>query len=126
MVSSIYESQERCRSSFEGLIDILKNPARDYGDQIPPKGVANEFSRFKVWAGSLGARQNPQRRISLDYRLRDSTYYRDRVVEFLDDLHASLQKGESLNAVLLNIVSLVICTLERGRTSHVCWLSILR
>jgi hypothetical protein len=113
MVSSIYESQERCRSSFEGLIDILKNPARDYGDQIPPKGVANEFSRFKVWAGSLGARQNPQRRISLDYRLRDSTYYRDRVVEFLDDLHASLQKGEPLNAFLPKaFVSQAGCTLE--------------
>lgn len=83
----------RCISAFDQLITTLNNPASDYGNQLPLKGVINEYGRFKVLVGSLGAKHPPERRISLDYRLRDAEFYKIRIAEILERLERVLQKG---------------------------------
>ena len=47
--------------------------------------------RFKVWAKNIGAHQTG--RSSLDYRLRDSSHLKTRVVRFLKDLSEQLSDG---------------------------------
>lgn len=101
-MGSIYNSCERTAASFEEL--ILTNERSDprHAGQIPAKDITNEFGRFKVWAGSLGARALPQRRVSLDYRLKDSRFYKRKVTEDLDILDETLRKGQhTLNIVYL-------------------------
>ncbi|KAK4177089.1 hypothetical protein QBC36DRAFT_310460 [Triangularia setosa] len=50
--------------------------------------IQNELSRFKVWAGNIGAHRSG--RASLDYRLRDASNIRSQVVALLQDLIESL------------------------------------
>ncbi|KAF2147512.1 uncharacterized protein K452DRAFT_262052 [Aplosporella prunicola CBS 121167] len=96
MTSSIFDDCERCLLSFEQLLSLMQEPLRDYGDQLPRTGIIDEFDRFKVWTGSLGADRPPHKRNSLDFRLRDSKFYRDQVSAFLSDLSSTIQKAIQL------------------------------
>lgn len=53
--------------------------------------LANEFARFKIWAGNLSAHR-PTGGRSLEYRLRDSKNLRARVISLLTDLLNELQE----------------------------------
>lgn len=90
MEQTIVECHNRCESSFLNLIDALGNPVRDFGEQLSLAFVKEEYGRFKVWRGNVGAHHSISRRISLDYRLRDSKFYRDKIVHHLHDLSAAL------------------------------------
>lgn len=71
---------DRCMQSFSSLINSTVNPVRDFGDQVSPKQLSNEFDRYKVWAGNVGARHRGSRYyISLDYRLSEASFYRRQV-----------------------------------------------
>ncbi|PNP61392.1 hypothetical protein FNYG_13875 [Fusarium nygamai] len=86
----------QCSSSFSRVIKSLGTSTSDANDGIPLKGIANEYSRFDVWAGSVGAKHPPHKRISLDYRLRDSSFYAARVVDILQRLDSTLKTAEDL------------------------------
>lgn len=53
--------------------------------------ILDEFARFKLWAGNIGAHRTG--RSSLDWRLRDASHLRDLVVNLLTDLKNALQDG---------------------------------
>ncbi|KAF5009974.1 hypothetical protein FDECE_3835 [Fusarium decemcellulare] len=53
-----------------------------------------ESTRFKMWAGNLGAHQSG--RVSLDYRLREALHLQEQVVYLLKDISDSLQDAVSL------------------------------
>lgn len=91
-------SVPECNSSFNRLVVALEAPVRHYGDQIPLKGVTNKHGWFKLWPGSVGAKHPPQKRIPLDYRLRDSQFFKSQIMDVLMHLERTLQKGE-LNVV---------------------------
>lgn len=55
----------------------------------PPPRFEDESTRFKMWAGNLGAHQSG--RASLDYRLREAPHLHDQVIYLLEDLSQSLQ-----------------------------------
>ncbi|KAF4438717.1 serine/threonine protein kinase [Fusarium austroafricanum] len=95
-MATINDSYVQCSSSFSRLVEILKNPPRDNTHQVPVRGVANEHARFNVWAGSVGAKHSPHKRISLDYRLRDSNFYTVRVVDMLQRLDNTLNTTNEL------------------------------
>ncbi|KAK4182850.1 hypothetical protein QBC35DRAFT_478707 [Podospora australis] len=57
--------------------------------------TGNEFSRFKVWAGNIGAHRSG--RSSLDYRLRDASNIRAQVINLLEDLAESLNDGSEIH-----------------------------
>lgn len=52
--------------------------------------IENEYARFKLWAGNVGALQ---REGSLDARLRDSAVLRTALFKFLGQLQGSLSKS---------------------------------
>ena len=84
---------DKCDKSFQDLISTLAAPARDFGDQISTAGVTKVYGRYKVWAGNVGASHGPEKRISLDHRLRDASFYRDQVISLLKDLAETNWKG---------------------------------
>lgn len=62
------------------------------GTEVSRAESENELARLRVWAGNVGAHQTGK--VSLDHRLREASWYRDRVVELLDDLTYTAEKGE--------------------------------
>jgi hypothetical protein len=75
--------------SFRTLDDAL-----DGQDQALIHSFEDEKTRFKMWAGNLGAHQRG--RASLDYRLREAPHLQEQVVYLLKDLSQSLQDALSM------------------------------
>ncbi|KAF5707177.1 serine threonine kinase [Fusarium mundagurra] len=95
-MTTISDCYIQCSGSFSRLIKSLGTSTSDTNGGIPLKGIANEYSRFDVWAGSVGAKHGPHKRISLDYRLRDSSFYAARVVDILQRLDSTLNTADDL------------------------------
>lgn len=81
------------RSRFKSLLTAIKEPAALFTRELSDICVLDEYERYRVWAGNLGAHHPPQKRVSLDYRLRDAAFYKQRVIKVLIDLQDSLKKG---------------------------------
>ncbi|KAI4157301.1 MAG: hypothetical protein LQ342_008398 [Letrouitia transgressa] len=97
MAVLISDSHHRCFLAFEQLVDALQHPARDLGDQIPLKDVQEEFGKYKIWAGNVGAAHSGKRyEISLDYRLREASFLRHHVLRLLKTLNEKLENASSL------------------------------
>jgi len=90
MEPTIAECHDSCEKAFEELILAATEPTRDFGDQLTLPSIKEEYGRFKVWRGNVGAQHHSSRRISLDYRLRESKFYRDKIVHHLLDLSEAL------------------------------------
>ncbi|KAF4498468.1 serine threonine kinase [Fusarium agapanthi] len=95
-MTTISDCYIQCSGSFSHLIKSLGTSTRDTNDRMPLIGIANEYSRFDVWAGSVGAKHPPHKRISLDYRLRDSSFYAARGVDILQRLDSTLKTADDL------------------------------
>jgi hypothetical protein len=106
MEQTIVECHDSCENSFKELIDAMKNPERDFGEQLSLASIKEEYGRFKVWRGNVGAHHDISRRISLDYRLRDSKFYRDKIIRHLNDLSAALDNCKSINFCLSILASI--------------------
>jgi hypothetical protein len=78
------------------LEQVLQSPVRAFGDDLPLSVVQDEYGRFKIWSGNVGAHQESAIRTSLDYRLRDARFYKDKIVRLLQDLDEALKSGDSL------------------------------
>ncbi|KAL9045457.1 MAG: hypothetical protein Q9214_001499 [Letrouitia sp. 1 TL-2023] len=73
----ISDAHDKCFKSFKGLVAAIQHPVRDLSGQISPSDVRNEFDRYKVWAGNVGAMHRGRRhQISLDYRLSEASFYK--------------------------------------------------
>lgn len=73
-----------CITAFENLLQALQRNSPGLPGPDLDEALQNEFGRYKVWAGNVGAaHQGRTYRISLDYRLKDASFYRDRVRIFL-------------------------------------------
>lgn len=48
---------------------------------------------MQSWRGNVGAHHEPTHRIPLDYRLRDSQFYREKIIRLLKDLEETLRSG---------------------------------
>ena len=94
METSIADCHDNCEKSFEELILALQEPERDFGELLTLASIKEEYGRFKVWRGNVGAQHDPSRRISLDYRLRDSAFYRDKIIHHLTDLSEALDQSK--------------------------------
>ncbi|KAM0182216.1 hypothetical protein ACHAPF_001103 [Botrytis cinerea] len=88
-----------CRKRFEQSIQILK--------EIGPSEASNQqfdrdsslfrmqglFSHFKAWGNSIAAFQNVSIRSSLEFRLKEATDIRQRVLKILGNLQVSLHEA---------------------------------
>ena len=75
------------------LIDGKKNVSLNGNTRIM---VRDEFDRFKIWAGNIGATLKPESRASLDHRLNAAPNVARLVLDCLLDLKESLAGSESL------------------------------
>ena len=82
-----------CIKSFKEIHALLDDPACLCLADMSPAEVGDELGRFKVWAENIGALQPRGMRSSLEYRLRDASLARQQVLDFLEDLQASLKEG---------------------------------
>ncbi|KAL9618857.1 MAG: hypothetical protein Q9160_006447 [Pyrenula sp. 1 TL-2023] len=78
-----------CLQTFNSLTSALSNEATNIEElhhqhQILLENVPDEFGRFRIWCGNIGAHKNG--RSSLDYRLRNASHVKHRVLSLLDDL----------------------------------------
>jgi hypothetical protein len=97
MAALISEAHARCYFAFEKLIDAIQHPVRDFKDQAPLNDVHEDFDRYKIWAGNVGAAHSGKRYdISLDYRLREASFLKDQVVKLLAALVKRITDAESL------------------------------
>jgi hypothetical protein len=84
MAELVSSAHARCFFAFESLIRALKQPARDFQDQISLRDVHNEFNKYTIWAGNIGAAHSrKQYEILLDYRLREASFLREQVLKLL-------------------------------------------
>ncbi|KAF2739421.1 hypothetical protein EJ04DRAFT_310934 [Polyplosphaeria fusca] len=82
---SLSELYFRCHRSFQAALSAFG--PQEHGPDLSKRDVESEFDKFRLWAGNVGAMHTGQRyKLSLDYRLRESPFYRERVTSFLNTL----------------------------------------
>jgi len=88
----------KCYESFEQLLEALQHPARDFATQFSLTEASEEFDKYKIWAGNVGAAHTGRRyEISLDYRLREASFMKSQVVALLETLLKHLSAATSIS-----------------------------
>ncbi|KAF2630251.1 hypothetical protein BU25DRAFT_254947 [Macroventuria anomochaeta] len=77
--------------SFQNLLNALVTSDGKRKEQIDQEALEDEFGRFRVWSGNLGALQKGHS--SLDYRLRDSPLLSGTALKFLEELNQNLDEA---------------------------------
>lgn len=104
MDDSIRHHHDQCFRGFNALCSVLGREA-EYHKELLPEVVSDLFGRFNVWAGNIGAGQQGQ--ASLDFRLREASSVKERVVGLLRSLLESLEDGECIH--LASVVRTYLC-----------------
>jgi hypothetical protein len=63
-------------------------------DKLPPSVMQDLLGRFRLWVGNIGAHRRG--RASLDYKLREASHIRNRVIELLQSLELVLHEIEEI------------------------------
>ena len=80
--------------SFQTLAHALVSCDDKRKGQITQEALEDEFGRFRVWSGNLGALQKGHS--SLDYRLRDSPLLSGNTLRFLEELNHNLAEATAI------------------------------
>ncbi|ORY02184.1 hypothetical protein BCR34DRAFT_667757 [Clohesyomyces aquaticus] len=97
MAALISDSHSKCYIAFESLVEALDRPSRDFSTQLPPKSIREEFDKYRIWAGNVGAPHSGRRYdISLDYRLREASFLKKQILDLLNSLEEKLKRTASL------------------------------
>jgi hypothetical protein len=86
---------QECREQFELLIGIsveLGSIDEAADDSYSVNWIEDQFARFKMWAGNIGA--FAEGHASLDYRLRDNEQTHEFMLNFLVALTDFVNRGE--------------------------------
>ena len=76
-----------CERSFYKLLQALQG----LKDQTFSQRLLDEFGRFRVWAGDVGA--DKIGRVSLDYHLREASHIHAELIGHLEELNKDLEEG---------------------------------
>jgi hypothetical protein len=90
LTMTIAEKVEGCLTLFNLLHSELVDRAGE--DSLLITKAGDEFGRFKIWSGNIGAHRKGTS--SLDCRLRDASHLTHRVMQLLGNLHEALDEGE--------------------------------
>ncbi|RBA09690.1 hypothetical protein FPRO05_05626 [Fusarium proliferatum] len=88
-VRNVLRSFRAVATSFSHEIDSLDDKIESKGLSELLIALENENTRFKMWAGNLGAHQSGP--ASLDHRLREAPHIQDQVIYLLRDISESLE-----------------------------------
>ncbi|PSN59412.1 hypothetical protein BS50DRAFT_508529 [Corynespora cassiicola Philippines] len=89
--TSIALHVETCFAAFYEVSTRLKQAGQNIRDKIPKDAVNDELGRFRLWCGNIAAHRKGKS--SLDYRLREASHIRDRVMDLLRSLESALQEA---------------------------------
>ena len=96
MVASIAEQCRACITTLKTISAILSDPYRRKG-RVEFLEVTDEFERFTLWIGNIGALNPPASPMSLEARLREAEDVQTHILELLHDLNeVSLERGFTL------------------------------
>ena len=96
MAVSISEAHARCCLAFRDLLEAIQHPPSNSEAQISVNDVQEEFNKYMIWAGNVGAGHSGKRYgISLDYRLREASFFKDQVFGILETLTKKITQAAS-------------------------------
>ncbi|KAF2672436.1 hypothetical protein BT63DRAFT_452943 [Microthyrium microscopicum] len=85
---TISERHEDCYASLGELCKIAMTSGNYH------QHLTEEFDKYCLWAGNVGAAHcGKTYRLSLDYRLREASFYRDQVLKLMDTLRRQTTKA---------------------------------
>jgi hypothetical protein len=90
-VSALRDTTQKCMHLFRLLCTAFDGAPTKYAEQMPLRTILDEFDRFKIWSGNLGARQKGH--ASLDWRLRDAEVMTTSIRKLLNMLEEQLGNG---------------------------------
>ncbi|KAI5805712.1 hypothetical protein EDC01DRAFT_725289 [Geopyxis carbonaria] len=95
----IFEAHSECVESFSQLISTLElNQAKNPQFKSSLDDALEEIDKYNLWAGNVGAIHSEARyTLSLDYRLREASFFRNQILKLL----------QSLNRTLLRTISFI-------------------
>ncbi|KAF2867799.1 hypothetical protein BDV95DRAFT_502175, partial [Massariosphaeria phaeospora] len=93
--SPIASHVHTCLVGFEKACTSLNQSGLLTKQKTAPWNLHDELGRFRLWCGNIAAHRKG--RSSLDYRLREASHIRDRVVELL----------KSLNTVIIEAIEII-------------------
>lgn len=70
---SIAQRHRDCHLSFQELCEAARSSEQCHHTLL------DEFDKYCLWAGNVGATHSGADRLSLDYRLREASFYKDQV-----------------------------------------------
>lgn len=100
MGGSIAESHTVCVDLFAALLSVIKQHPTSH--PLLETDVQDEFDKYSMWAGNVGAAFSGQNyRRSLDYRLREASFYKEQVCKssYISDFSLSTVSSR-INSVL--------------------------
>jgi hypothetical protein len=105
VTESIADRVAQSLAAFEAIDTVETGAGHDDSQfTLVQTVISDQLSRFKLWAGNIGAHRTG--RSSLDYRLRDSSHLHTQVMRLLDDLSTSLNEGLIRNSFRITSQSL--------------------
>ncbi|KAK3303045.1 uncharacterized protein B0T15DRAFT_538931 [Chaetomium strumarium] len=94
MTDSIAGHVARCLTLFRALLEPPDGDDLDFPDPGVVLQMMDERSRFKVWAGNIGAHRTGMS--SLDYRLRDASHIKSQVLDLVRDLIQLIEDASAI------------------------------
>jgi hypothetical protein len=85
---------QKCLDGFRNACSNLSKAEPLVRGKIPPGAIHDSFGRFQLWVGNIGAHRRG--RASLDYKLREASHIRIRVLELLQDLESVIQEAQEI------------------------------
>jgi hypothetical protein len=93
MDSSIASTFTTCLRSFERIVEVSTNQDT-LSDQVSPSHLEDQLGRLRVWAGNIGAHKVGK--ASLDYRLKEASHIKERIVQLLSDPEIPIEDARSI------------------------------
>jgi hypothetical protein len=79
------------RDAFPRLIDAFTTKSASDAASNPHTTLIDAHERFQLWLGSVGAAVDRQKRISLEWRLRDAPEIKEEIMSLLNDLMEGIE-----------------------------------
>ena len=96
MEETVASYHQRCYLNFIRILTSLEQPDHRFSNSISLLDASNEFDRYKLWCGNIGAAHEGQNyRISLDYRLREAPFWKEQICSILNRLAETVRASKS-------------------------------
>jgi hypothetical protein len=90
-LSSIATHVQNCLEGFHNTCSTLAKAEPPIRNKIPSGVIHDALGRFRLWVGNIGAHRKGK--ASLDYKLREASHIRVRVLELLQSLEYVLREA---------------------------------